>query len=344
MRVRIWLGSVACAAMLTLVVGCSAEPDKTGGQGRSGSAGSTSTGGSGGTGGSSGTGGSGTGGAGTAGASSGGSAGAPADASTGRPTELPNSDSQADIAAFIESGGYKRLPWISETAMPREGTLGTQHASKVRVWENAPLVASLKGGRDGRMNHPYPDQWSMAVKELYDETSGEFVGAAVSFKTAGGADFGAWTYYCYGPSNRCSSGGPATKDMPVYGKGSTTPGSNCGFCHGFSVYHSTLIGWGGLPSHFHRHSPIHSPQTHWALQVRICFKRLMRHPRSCVSPGTHSPSFWQISQLPHPHCTLQTRACVPHLPQVSRSTSLGAQSFWSMHFEKGVHFDPPSVA
>jgi len=239
MRVGIWLGSVACTAMLTFVMGCSSEPAKTGGSGGSatgGSAGSTSTGGSGGTGGSSGTGGSGAGGAGTAGASGGGSGGAPTDGGTGRPTELPNSDSQADIAAFIESGGYKRLPWISETAMPRAGTPGTQHGSKVRVWENAPLVASLKGGRDGRMNHPYPDQWSMAVKELYDDTSGEFVGAAVAFKTAPGADFGAWTYYCYGPEHRCSPSGPDPKDMPVYGKGSTTPGSNCGFCHGFSVF------------------------------------------------------------------------------------------------------------
>jgi hypothetical protein len=24
--------------------------------------------------------------------------------------------------------------------------------------------------------------------------------------------------------------------MPVYGKGSNQPGSNCGFCHGFSIY------------------------------------------------------------------------------------------------------------
>jgi hypothetical protein len=236
------LGSVALGALLTFVLNCSSEPAKnggasgasTGGASTGGTAaGGAGTGGAGG--GGAGTGAAGTGAAGTGGASGAGAAGAP-DGSTGRPTELPNSDSQADIGAFVESGGYKSSTWISETAVPREGTTGTQHGSKVRVWENAPLVASLKGGRDGRMGHPYPDPWSMAVKELYDDVSGDLVGAAVAFKTAAGADFGAWTYYCYGPDNRCSSNGPAPKDMPVYGKGSSTPGSNCGFCHGFSIY------------------------------------------------------------------------------------------------------------
>ena len=72
--------------------------------------------------------------------------------------------------------------------------------------ENPPLEASLKGGRDGREDRPFPDQWSIAVKELYDETSRELVGVAASFKTMPGADFGAWTYYCYGPDNRCFQG------------------------------------------------------------------------------------------------------------------------------------------
>jgi len=237
MQVTIRLGCVTFAALLTFVVGCSSEPATQpqstsggkGGAGTGGSAGGTPTGGAG-------SGGATTGGAGSGGASGGGSAGAPGDGSTGRPTELPSSDSQADIAAFLASSGYKGSSWISETAMPRAGTPGTQHSSKVRVWENAPLVASLKGGRDGRDQHPFPDIWSMAVKELYDDMSGEFVGAAVAFKTADGAAMGAWTYYCYGPENRCSSAGAATKEMPVYGKGSAVPGSNCGFCHGFSIY------------------------------------------------------------------------------------------------------------
>jgi len=192
MQVTIRLGCVTFAALLTFVVGCSSEPATqpqstsggTGGAGTGGSAGGTPTGGAG-------SGGATTGGAGSGGASGGGSAGAPGDGSTGRPTELPSSDSQADIAAFLASSGYKGSSWISETAMPRAGTPGTQHSSKVRVWENAPLVASLKGG---------------------------------------------WTYSCYGPENRCSSAGAATKEMPVYGKGSAVPGSNCGFCHGFSIY------------------------------------------------------------------------------------------------------------
>jgi hypothetical protein len=242
MQMTLRLASVALGALLTFVLNCSSEPAKNGGASGASTAG-TSTGGTaaggagagGGGAGGAGTAGAGTGGAGTAGASGAGAAGAP-DGSTGRPTELPNSDSQADIGAFVENGGYKGSSWISETAVPRDGTPGTQHGGKVRVWENPPLVASLKGGRDGRMGNPYPDQWSMAVKELYDAMSGDFVGAAVAFKTGPGADFGAWTYYCYGPDNRCSSGGAASKEMPVYGKGSSPPGSNCGFCHGFSIY------------------------------------------------------------------------------------------------------------
>jgi len=183
------------------------------------------------------TGGSNTDGASTGGASGSGAAGAPIEAGGGRPTELPSSDSAADIGAFLERGGYKSASWIAETAAPRDESLvGSQHGSKVRVWENAPLVASLKGGRDGRDGHPYPDEWSMAVKELYDAMSGEFVGAAVAFKTTAGADFGAWTYYCYGPENRCSYQGPAPKEMPIHGKGSSSSGNTCGFCHGFTIF------------------------------------------------------------------------------------------------------------
>jgi hypothetical protein len=232
MQMTLRLGSVALGAFLPFVLNCGSEPAKNGGASGA-STGGSSTGGT--AAGGAGAGGGGGGGAGTGGTSGAGAAGAP-DGSTGRPTELPTSDSQADIGAFVESFGYKNGPWISETAIPRQGTPGTQHGSKVRVWENPPLVASLKGGRDGRMGHPYPDQWSMAVKEFYDDMSGDLVGAAVAFKTATGADQSAWTYYCYGPDNRCSSNGTASRDMPVYGKGSSVPGSTCGYCHGFSIY------------------------------------------------------------------------------------------------------------
>jgi hypothetical protein len=159
------LGS-ALGAVLVLLCACSSESADTDGKGGSATSGAGGTSGGTATGGSSGGGGSG-------GASGGGTAGVSNDGSTGRPPDLPNSDSQADIGAFLESGGYKRAPWISESNEPRAGTVGTQHAGKVRVWENPPLVASLKGGRDGRMSRPFPDQWSMAVKELYDEMTGQ---------------------------------------------------------------------------------------------------------------------------------------------------------------------------
>jgi hypothetical protein len=221
------LGTTTLAIVLVLNLACGDDPPKGGGTGGAGI---------GGQGGMSGGGGANTDAATTGGASGRADSGA-IDAGGGRPTELPPSDSQADIGTFVATRGYQGATWIAETAAPREQSLvGSQHGSTVRVWENPPLVASLKAGRDGRDDHPYPDQWSMAVKELYDAMSGEFVGAAVAFKTAAGADFGAWTYYCYGPDNRCSFQGPGTIDMPIYGKGSSAPGSNCGFCHGFSIF------------------------------------------------------------------------------------------------------------
>ena len=225
MQKTIRFGTWSARWVLVLSLACSTESTTAGG----------GTGGAG-TGGSGGTSSSGAGGSNAGGASGSGAAGAPIEAGGGRPTELPSSDSQADIGAFLERGGYKSAPWIAETAAPRQQSVaGSQHGSTVRVWENPPLVASLKGGRDGREDRPFPDQWSMAVKELYDETTGELVGVAASFKTTAGADFGAWTYYCYGPDNRCFQGS-APKAMPIYGKGSAPPANNCGFCHGFSVF------------------------------------------------------------------------------------------------------------
>ena len=214
-------GLMPVAILLLLNVACSNEsPNGGGGTGASGGAGGATTDATG-----------------TGGASGHADSGTSVDAGEGRPTELPISDSQIDIGAFIERRGYKSATWISETAAPREqNTSASQPGSTVRVWENPPLVDSLKAGRDGRDGHPYPDRWSMAVKELYDVTSGELVGVAASFKTAAGPDFSAWTYYCYGPDSRCSFQGAAPIDKPVYGKGSASPANQCGICHGYSVF------------------------------------------------------------------------------------------------------------
>jgi hypothetical protein len=224
LQMTLRLGTTTLATLLMLGLACS-EGSPSGGGGTGGGSGGTGAGGST------------TDAASTGGASGRGDSGTPIEAGGGRPTELPISDSLADLGAFVARRGYRSATWISETAEPREQNMpASQHGSTVRVWENAPLVASLKAGRDGRDDRPYPDQWSMAVKELYDPMSGDLVGVAASFKTTSGSDFGAWTYYCYGPDNRCSFQGPATIDMPLYGKGSSSPASNCGFCHGFSVF------------------------------------------------------------------------------------------------------------
>jgi hypothetical protein len=225
MQITPRLGTVAWMFLFHLA--CSDEPPPGTATGGAGNGGSSGAGGSGGA----------TMDAASTGGASGRTDAGTAEAGGGRPTELPASDSQADLGVFVQARGYRGGTWISETAEPRDQNMpASQHGSTVRVWENPPLVASLKAGRDGRDDRPYPDQWSMAVKEMFDATSGELVGVAASFKTTTGSDFGAWTYYCYGPDNRCSHQGPAGIDQPIYGKGSSTPGSNCGFCHGFSVF------------------------------------------------------------------------------------------------------------
>jgi hypothetical protein len=70
----------------------------------------------------------------------------------------------------------------------------------------------------------------------------------------------------------------------------------------------------------------------------------MMQTRSSASPGEHSPSFWQPPQLPHEHWLSHARVRVPHRPQLSRSTWLGAQGFSSIHDENGAHLQPPSAS
>ncbi len=154
------------------------------------------------------------------------------------PPEIPQSASKEALLAFIMAGSYKTSPWISDVPEPREGTPGSQHGGKVRVWENPTLVTSLKAGRDGRTTSEYPDQWSMAVKELFDPDSGELVGVAAALKTAPGSAGNAWTYLCYGPGQRCLSSNVGTAEAPIYGNGADAPSGamECRICHGNSIY------------------------------------------------------------------------------------------------------------
>lgn len=147
---------------------------------------------------------------------------------------FPPSDSRVDIEAFLASDRYTQAPWVSDTSAPRQGGPVTQHDGPVRVWLNPVLVEALKAGRDGRENRDYPNAGSMAVKQLFDD-SNALVGIAASLKTADGSAQESWTYYCYGPGHRCAQI-TAPKESPIYGKGSTQAGTNCGFCHGFSVF------------------------------------------------------------------------------------------------------------
>jgi hypothetical protein len=139
------------------------------------------------------------------------------------------------MAAFIDSGAYKQAPWISDVAAPRPANKSaSQHGDGVRVFENPTLVTSIKAGRDGWDDKPSPDVGSMAVKEMYD-TDGKLVGVAAAWRSAEVNGWGAWTYYCYGPSNRCA-GGDYPKSAPLYGNGAVAPGQGCAICHNATIF------------------------------------------------------------------------------------------------------------
>jgi hypothetical protein len=162
-------------------------------------------------------------------------AAAPKDTAPAAPPGLPASDSQDDLAAFVDAEAYRKAPWISETPGPRPRAMDTSPHGTVRVWMNDKLVASLHAGHDGfkdqttGMTHPPLDKDSMAVKEFYDD-NGTKVGAAALFKSGEGALANTTVYYCKAPIGRCLSN--QTSDV-VYGNGIKV---GCGFCHGGMVY------------------------------------------------------------------------------------------------------------
>jgi hypothetical protein len=146
----------------------------------------------------------------------------------------PASASLADISAFLESGGYKKDPWISDVATPRKGSTGTQHGDGIRVWQNPTLVAAMRGGHDGRMGNPKPDVGSMAVKEMYD-ASNQLIGLAAALRTADTNSWDSWTYFCYAPGGRCTSG-DVDKSAPLYGNGNATKTQPCVICHDGTIF------------------------------------------------------------------------------------------------------------
>ncbi len=149
---------------------------------------------------------------------------------------MPPGNAKEDLSAFVGGAKYREAPWISETDAPREGIVGSQHLSKVRVFMNPTLVTSMRAGRDGRMGRPYPDLWSMAVKELYDPDTDALVGVASMFKTAEGSGAASWLYFCYGPDPRCLAGYTPSLDAPIFNNGAGGLGQSCSICHGNSVF------------------------------------------------------------------------------------------------------------
>lgn len=146
----------------------------------------------------------------------------------------PASASQADLGAFLDSGAYKQAPWVADVAEPRPGGVGTQHGDGIRVWQNPTLVAAMRAGHDGREGRMYPDAGSMAVKEMYDSDK-KLIGVAAALHTANGDDWGSWTYYCWAPGGRCTSG-DVDKNAPLYGNGSQGRAQGCLICHGATIF------------------------------------------------------------------------------------------------------------
>ena len=224
------LGLVICTLLPAL--GCSSDSnggDASGGStsngGTTSSGGSSSSGGNASPGGTSSSGGN----ASPGGTSS--SGGAAAGSGSGA---APASASLADISAFLESGGYKKDPWISDVATPRPGSTGTQHGDGIRVWQNPILVAAMRGGHDGRTGNPKPDVGSMAVKEMYD-ASNQLIGLAAALRTADTNTWDSWTYFCYAPGGRCTSG-DVDKSAPLYGNGNATKTQPCVICHDGTIF------------------------------------------------------------------------------------------------------------
>jgi hypothetical protein len=141
-----------------------------------------------------------------------------------------------DIGTFVQNGDYKKAPWISDVAAPRMGGAGTQHGDNIRVWLNPTAVTALKAGRNGQMNAAPPDQYSMAVKEMYDDAKTNVVGVAISFRSEATTGAPAWIYYCYAPGTQCLTGRTGTKETPLYGKGNVAAVSQCAICHGNTIY------------------------------------------------------------------------------------------------------------
>jgi hypothetical protein len=139
--------------------------------------------------------------------------------SEGRNLLVPAETTLEGVAAFLDAGNYKGPGWTPETPTPRDAD--GSHSQQVQVWMNA--VATAGQAKD---TEDLPVD-SMAVKELYSD--GQLTGIAAMVKTSEGTSSGAWVFYCYGPSGRCSNSDPeAPKESPIYGTGLNV---SCGFCH-----------------------------------------------------------------------------------------------------------------
>jgi hypothetical protein len=115
--------------------------------------------------------------------------------------------SEAGITAFVREGKYKA--WLAE---PTVHDTRAPHGSKVRVFFNETVTASLRASND---THPVG---SILVKELFEDDGKTVNGHALEVKVTEGSGKDTWIFY---------EGFAPSYSSNYYGRGHST----CHGCH-----------------------------------------------------------------------------------------------------------------
>jgi len=136
---------------------------------------------------------------------------------------MPAEATPSAIFAFIDDHGFEGPGWRAETDAPRPETTAVSPHDRVQVFQNERLITS-------RTPEGAYAADSMAVKVIYGEGD-EAVGHAMMWLEPDARRF---TYFCYGPRDRCGLDEQETpRDEPIFGRGIDVV---CGHCHGGVVF------------------------------------------------------------------------------------------------------------
>lgn len=147
---------------------------------------------------------------------------------------IPTDITAEAFTAFLDAETYKGAEWTPESPAAREAATGVSPHGVVRVYVNDVAVQAFADGHGGLADQVPYVQYSMSVKEIYDETDMTTVlGKAIMYKTADAGN-DTWVYYCYGPAARCSSSsGEIPKESAMFVMGSS---NDCASCHGGNLF------------------------------------------------------------------------------------------------------------